>query len=50
LASGTALKAVLGPEETDLRTQADAMDATDPRLEWLLTHAQRWRRSNEKTL
>jgi ATP-dependent helicase HepA len=50
LASGAALKAVLGPEETDLRQQADAMDAADPRLQWLVTHARRWRRANEKTL
>ena len=32
LASGAALKAVLGPDETELRQQADAMDAHDPRL------------------
>ena len=50
LASGAALKAVLGPDETELRQQAEAMDRTDPRLEWLLTQAQRWRRANEKTL
>ena len=50
LASGAAFKAVLGPDETELRQQADAMDATDPRLEWLLTNAPRWRRANEKTL
>jgi ATP-dependent helicase HepA len=50
LASGAALKAVLGPDEQDLREQADAMDAADPRLEWLLAQAPRWRRANEKTL
>ena len=50
LASGAALKAVLGPDETELRQQAEAMDRTDPRLEWLLTQAKRWRRANEKTL
>ena len=50
LASGAALKAVLGPGETDLRQQAEAMDAADPRLHWLLTQANRWRRTNEKTL
>ena len=50
LASGAALKAVLGPDETELRQQAEAMDRTDPRLQWLLTQAQRWRRANEKTL
>jgi len=50
LASGAALKAVLGPDETELRQQADALDRTDPRLEWLLTQATRWRHANEKTL
>ncbi len=50
LASGAALKAVLGPDEIELRQQAEAMDHTDPRLQWLLTEAKRWRRANEKTL
>ena len=50
LASGAALKAVLGPDETELRQRAEAMDRADPRLEWLLTQATRWRRANEKTL
>src|SRR6185503_13309846 len=50
LASGAALKAVLGPDEIALRQQAESMDANDPRLRWLLTQAQRWRRANEKTL
>jgi len=50
LASGAALKAVLGPDDTALRQQADAMDAADPRLQWLATHAKRWRRAHEKTL
>ncbi|HXG57095.1 MAG TPA: helicase-related protein [Vicinamibacterales bacterium] len=50
LASGAALKAVLGPDETALRQEADAIDAADPRIDWLLTHAKRWRRANEKTL
>jgi ATP-dependent helicase HepA len=50
LASGAALKAVVGPDESALRQDADAMDATDPRLQWLATHARRWRRANEKTL
>jgi ATP-dependent helicase HepA len=50
LASGAALKAVLGPDERDLRQQADAMDAADPRIDWLAAHAKRWRRANEKTL
>src|SRR4051812_33999264 len=50
LASGAALKAVLGPDEIELRTRAEALDRADPRLEWLLTQAKRWRRENEKTL
>ena len=32
LASGAALRAVLGPDEIELRQQAEAMDRTDPRL------------------
>jgi ATP-dependent helicase HepA len=50
LASGAALRAVLGTDETALRRQAEAMDAGDPRLEWLLTQAPRWRDAGEKTL
>lgn len=50
LASGAALKAVLGPEEADLRQATEAMDQTDPRLAWLLAEAVRWRRNDEKTL
>jgi ATP-dependent helicase HepA len=50
LASGAALKAVLGPDESELRQQAEAMDRTDPRLAWLLTQATRWRQANQKTL
>jgi ATP-dependent helicase HepA len=50
LASGAALGAVLGPDESALRQQAEAMDASDPRLLWLLSKAPRWRDANEKTL
>jgi ATP-dependent helicase HepA len=50
LASGAALKAVLGPDEITLREEADALDRTDPRRAWLLAEATRWRRANEKTL
>jgi ATP-dependent helicase HepA len=50
LASGAALGAVLGPDEHALRDQADAMDAGDPRLLWLLSQATRWRDAREKTL
>ena len=50
LASGAALSAVLGSDETALRRQATAMDAGDPRLDWLLAQARRWRDAGEKTL
>ena len=50
LASGAALAAVLGPDERALRTQAEAMDAGDPRLAWLLSQAPRWREAGDKTL
>jgi ATP-dependent helicase HepA len=50
LASGAALAAVLGPDERALRTQAEAMDASDPRLAWLLAEAPGWKEANEKTL
>ena len=50
LASGAALAAVLGPAERDLRAQAQAMDASDPRVEWLAAQAPRWRDAREKTL
>ena len=50
LASGAALGAVLGPDERELRQQAEAMDVSDPRLLWLLSQAPRWRDAREKTL
>jgi ATP-dependent helicase HepA len=50
LASGAAFAAVLGPNDRDLRQQADAMDKADPRLTWLLANAPRWRAAKEKTL
>ena len=50
LASGAALAAVLGPDERAVRRTAEAMDATDPRVEWLLANAPRWRTAREKTL
>ncbi|MEO8260463.1 MAG: helicase-related protein [Acidobacteriota bacterium] len=50
LASGAALGAALGPDELTLRQQAEAMDAGDPRLLWLLAQAPRWREAREKTL
>jgi ATP-dependent helicase HepA len=50
LASGAALASLLGPDERGLRQQAEAMDAADPRVAWLLSQAPRWRAANEKTL
>jgi ATP-dependent helicase HepA len=50
LASGAALHAVLGPDEDALRHRAGAMDAADPRVEWLLSDAPRWHIAKEKTL
>jgi ATP-dependent helicase HepA len=54
LASGAALRAALGAvqgaDDRALRDQAEAMDASDPRLEWLLSQAPRWRDAREKTL
>ena len=50
LASGAALTAVLGPDDRVLRQQAEAMDAIDPRLEWLSSQAPRWRDARDKTL
>ena len=50
LASGAALAAALGPDDRALRQQADAMDASDPRVEWLASQAPRWRDAGDKTL
>jgi ATP-dependent helicase HepA len=50
LASGASLAAVLGPDDRELRQQAQVLDADDPRVLWLLTQAPRWRRAHEKTL
>jgi len=41
---------VLGPDDSALRQQAEAMDAVDPRVQWLLSNARRWRDAKEKTL
>ena len=49
LASGAALGSVLGPDDP-LRTQVQAMDAADARIEWLVSHAPLWRTAKEKTL
>ncbi len=50
IASGAALASVLGPEDALLRDEAQAADAEDPRLLWLLSQAPRWREGMEKTL
>jgi ATP-dependent helicase HepA len=50
LASGAALAAVVGADETALRAQALVMDAADARIEWLVAQAPRWRAAKEKTL
>ena len=50
LASGAALSAALGADEGGLRPQAQAMDAADARIEWLVAHAPTWRTAREKTL
>ena len=50
LASGASLATALEPDDRALRQQAEAMDVSDPRLEWLLSQAPRWRDAREKTL
>jgi ATP-dependent helicase HepA len=50
LASGAALAAALGPEDKALRAQAEAADADDRRVAWLLAKAPRWKQAGEKTL
>jgi ATP-dependent helicase HepA len=50
LASGAALAAAVGPEDRALRQQAEAADAADPRVRWLVSQARGWREADEKTL
>ena len=50
LASGAAFSAALGADEGGLRPPAQAMDAADARIEWLVAHAPTWRTAREKTL
>jgi ATP-dependent helicase HepA len=50
VASGAALAAVLSADDQELRQQASTIDADDPRVQWLVTQAPRWRRAGEKTL
>ena len=49
LSSGAALRSVL-PTDDPLRRQLDSLDASDPRLLWLLSQVRRWRDAGEKTL
>ena len=48
--SGAALAAVLGREDETLLRRARSMDASDWRIDWLLSQARGWRRAEEKTL
>ena len=50
LASGASLAALLPSSDADLRAQALAMDTADPRIDWLVANAPRWRAAKEKTL
>lgn len=50
LASGAALAASLGPADAELQAQALAMDAVDPRIDWLASQVRGWRDAGEKTL
>jgi ATP-dependent helicase HepA len=53
LSSGAALRSMLtggAPEDVALRQRCDAMDAGDPRIDWLLPRARRWREAGDKTL
>jgi ATP-dependent helicase HepA len=50
IASGAALRTLLRLDEQALREQAEAMDQSDPRLDWLLAQAPQWRDAREKTL
>jgi len=50
LSSGAALSALLAADEDALRGLAQSTDATDARIEWLISKAPAWRAANEKTL
>jgi len=41
---------VLGPDEIELRQQAETLDRADPRLDWLVGQAAGWQGANDKTL
>ena len=50
LASGAALRALLGGADEALASLARQADGSDPRLAWLAAHAPGWRAAGEKTL
>jgi ATP-dependent helicase HepA len=50
LASGAALRPLLGRDEEALARRARDSDEADPRFAWLARHAPRWREAGEKTL
>ena len=50
LGSGAALNALLSAEERALKARAEAADAADPRVDWLLRRARAWKDAGEKTL
>jgi ATP-dependent helicase HepA len=50
LGSGAALAAVLGGTDAELRRRAEAADAADPRLAWLVQAARGWKEDGDRTL
>jgi ATP-dependent helicase HepA len=49
LASGAALAAVLGTDDAERKRAAEAADAADPRLVFLVAEAKEWKARGEKT-
>jgi ATP-dependent helicase HepA len=50
LGSGAALAALLASGESALKAQAEAADAVDPRVDWLMREARAWKEAGQKTL
>jgi ATP-dependent helicase HepA len=50
LASGAALVPLLASGENVLKAKAEAADATDPRVAWLVREARAWKNAGQKTL
>lgn len=50
LASGEALRALLGKDDASLASLASEADRADPRLSWLAAQAPAWRAAGDKTL